>query len=366
MWEDAYCAACAEVGAAVRDDLRSGGTAGALTIPGNAAANFKNRLTDTDVAAVVAALRSCPGMSELCFPYNCIGEEGGVLLGEALGQHADALITLDLRHNHLGAAAAEAIANGVAANDSLCTLLLAGNPLGNACGPAFGAALRRTATLTHLDLANTEMGVAALVPLCRALEANRSLAALHLGRPLLRGPDDVASVIDHLAAALRTNTTLEELDLRHFGLTDGNLQALVVALCGSAVTSLGVRANKLSEDAGQLLGRLLQRRHDFRHLDISCNRLRDKGASDLAAGLAQHPQLTSLAVESCTMGEAGLVSLIAGLRSCAALRALTLWGNEITPGVAQALSRAFGDLRKMETVDFGIEQREGEWVAYRV
>jgi Ran GTPase-activating protein (RanGAP) involved in mRNA processing and transport len=364
MWEEAYCAACGDVGAEVRDELRTSGTTGALTARGNTLVHFTHRLTDTDVAAVVAALRSCTGVSSMCVPYNNITDRGGVLLGEALAQSVVPLVTLDLRYNSLGVEAAVALARGVEHNVSLSTLLLAGNPLGAQCGPSLGLALRHNTSLTSLDLNSTDMGMPSLVPLCRALEANRSLVSLDIGRPLLRGPDEVSSVVEHLADALKVNHTLEELNVSHFGITDSDLQRLVVALCASAVSTLSVKGNKLSEDAGQLLSRLLERRHDFKQLDVSCNRLRDRGATDLAKGVAQHPQLASLRMQSCTMGETGLVAMIAGLRSCAALRELTLWGNDITPVVAQAFSRAFGDLRKVESTDFGVEQRDGEWVAY--
>ncbi|KPA84144.1 hypothetical protein ABB37_02222 [Leptomonas pyrrhocoris] len=364
-WADAYHAACCAVGAEVREDLRGTGCTGALTVRGNTFNNFNRRLEDKDVEAVVVALREFRGVSSICLPFNNISDRGGALLGEALAQYADSLVRLDLQYNSLGSAAAEALARGVESNDSLCALLLAGNPLGGQCGLALHAALRHNTTLSVLDLYNTEMSVQSLVPLCRSLGANRSLISLNIGRPLLRGPDEVASVVDHLSTALKSNSTLEELNVSYFGMTDGELQALVVALCASAVMTLSLKGNKLSEDAGLLLTRLLERRHDFRQLDVSCNRLRDKGACDLAKGVAQHPQLASLSVASCTIGEVGLARLIESLCSCAALQQLALWGNSITPGVAQTLSRTFGDLRKMESVDFGVEQRDGEWMAYR-
>ncbi|KPI85486.1 hypothetical protein ABL78_5446 [Leptomonas seymouri] len=365
MWEGAYQAACCDVGAEVREDVSTSGSTGALAVRGNAFHNFSHRLTDKDVEAVVAALRGCPDVSSICFPYNSISDRGGVLLGEALSQHPDSLLTLDLQYNSLGPEAAVALARGVESSSSLYSLLLAGNALGGQCGLAFNAALRHNTTLTLLDLYNTDMGVQSLVPLCRALVENRSLVSLNIGRPLLHGPAEVASVVDHLSAALKSNNTLEELNVSYFGITDRELQALVLALCVSAVTALNLKGNKLSEDAGELLARLLDRRHDFRQLDVGCNRLRDKGARDLAKSMAQHLQLASLGVESCTIGEVGLITLIDGLRRCVALRQLKLWGNDVTPSVAQALSRTFGDLHKMEGVDFGVEQRDGEWVAYR-
>lgn len=365
MWIDAYRAACAEVGAEVREDVGSSGATGELMVRGNSFDNFTHRLTDIDVQAILKALCGCPGMSSVYLPYNTITDAGGVLIGQALGHQLNAVITLDLQHNSLGPEAGVAIAEGLQHNTSLSHVTLAGNPLGGRLGEALGQALRRSVSLSVLDLFNTDLTMPALVQVCRALEANRGLACLNIGRPLLRGVSEVESVVNHLAVALQRNTTLEELSMAYFGLIDDNLQTLVLALCASAVTSLSVKGNKLSEDAGQLLARLLDRRHDFRHLDVSCNRLRDAGAEALTKGVAQHPQLASLAVESCSIGERGLVELIGGLKSCATLRRLSVWGNDVSPAVASALAATFGDLCDLDHIDVGVTEQDGLFVAYR-
>ncbi|KAG5504331.1 hypothetical protein JKF63_04776 [Porcisia hertigi] len=365
MWAEAYRASCAEVSADVREDVSSSGATGEIVARGNSFHNFKNRLSDIDVKAILTALRMCPGLSALYLPYNNISDEGGVLLGKALGHQLDSIITLDVQHNSLGKEAGVAIAQGLQRNVSLCHLTLAGNPLGGHCSAALGAALRQNMSLTVLDLFNTNMDIRSLVQVVRSLEVNKGLSSLNIGRPLLNGVGEVECVVNHLSIALQSNTTLEELHMAYFGLVDDNLQTLVLALCGSAVTTLSIKGNKLSQDAGQLLARLLDRRHDFRSLDASCNRLRDTGAQALAKGLAHHPQLRSLGIENCTMGECGLVSILDSLKSCAMLRRLTLWGNDITPGVASALTATFFDLCEVDHIDVGVEEQDGQLVAYR-
>ncbi|CAC9488980.1 conserved hypothetical protein [Leishmania infantum JPCM5] len=365
MWAEAYRAACAEVSADVREDVSSSGSTGELIVRGNTFENFKNRVTDTDVQAILAALRVCPGMSALYLPCNSITSEGGVLLGKALGHQLDSIITLDVQYNSLGAEAGVAIAQGLQRNDSLCHVTLAGNPLGGRCGAALGEALRQNMNLAVLDLFNTDLGMKALVHICRSLEVNKGLSSLNIGRPLLHGVDELESVVNHLSIALQRNSTLEELQMAYFGLVDDCLQTLVLALCGSAVTTLCIKGNKLSQDAGQLLARLLDRRHDFRNLDVSCNRLRDAGAEALAKGVAHHPQLESLGLESCTIGEGGLVVLVESLKSCATVRRLTLWGNDVTPAVASALTATFCDLCELDHIDVGVVEQDGQVVAYR-
>ncbi|KAK7198360.1 Leucine Rich repeat [Novymonas esmeraldas] len=365
MWVEAYRAACAEVSAEVREDVSSSGASGELVVRGNSFDNFKRRVSDTDVRAIVAALRVCPGLAALYLPYNNISDDGGALLGRALGHQLDTIITLDLQHNSLGPEAGVAIAEGLQRNDSLCHVMLAGNALTSRCGAAFGAALRVNVSLAVLDLYSTDMDMPALVHICHALGVNRGLLSLNIGRPLLHGVDELESVVHHLSTALQRNTTLEELHMAHFGLVDDCLQTLVLALCGSAVTTLNVRGNKLSQDAGRLLARLLDRRHDFRSIDVSCNRLCDAGAAALAKGLAHHPQLEALAMQSCSVGERGLVELVGGLTSCSGLRRLSLWGNDVTPAVASALTATFGDLCDMDQVDVGIAEQGGQLVAYR-
>ncbi|CAM36524.1 conserved hypothetical protein [Leishmania braziliensis MHOM/BR/75/M2904] len=365
MWVEAYRAACAEVHTDMREDISSSGATGELIVRGNTFQNFKNRVCDTDVHAIVAALSMYPGMSALYLPYNNISDEGGLLLGKALGHQLSSIITLDVQYNSLGTEAGVAIAQGLQRNDSLCHVTLAGNPLGGHCGAALGEALRQNMNLAVLDLFNTDLDMTALVHISRALEVNKGLSSLNIGRPLLHGVVEVASVVNHLSIALQRNSTLEELHMAYFGLVDDCLQTLVLALCGSAVTALCIKGNKLSQDAGQLLARLLDRRHDFRSLDVSCNRLRDAGAEALAKGVAHHPQLESLEFESCTISEHGLVVLIESLRSCATLRRLTLWGNAVTPAVASALTAVFCDLRELDHIDVGIAEEDGQLVAYR-
>ncbi|GET88657.1 hypothetical protein, conserved [Leishmania tarentolae] len=365
MWVEAYRAACAEVSADVREDVSSSGASGELIMRGNTFDNFKKRVNDIDVQAILETLRVCPGMSALYIPYNKITSEGGVLLGNALGHQLDSIITLDLQYNSLGAEAGVAIAQGLQRNDSLCHLMLAGNPLGGRCGAALGEALRQNMSLAVLDLFNTDLNMEALVHIVRSLEMNKGLSSLNIGRPLLRGDDELQSVVNHLSIALQRNSTLEELHMAYFGLVDDCLQTLVLALCRSAVTTLCIKGNKLSQDAGQLLARLLDRRHDFRNLDLSHNRLRDAGAEALAKGVAHHPKLESLCLESCTISERGLVVLVESLKSCATVRRLTLWGNDVTPAVASALTTTFCDLCELDQIDIGVVEQGGELVAYR-
>ncbi|KAG5478393.1 hypothetical protein GH5_05328 [Leishmania sp. Ghana 2012 LV757] len=365
MWSEAYRSACAEVSADVREDVSSSGATGELMIRGNSFENFKNRVSDTDLQAMVTALRMYPGISAVYLPYNNISDEGGVLLGKALGHQLDGIITLDVQHNSLGAEAGEAIAQGLQRNNSLCHVTLAGNPLGGRCGAAFGKALRQNTSLSVLNLFNTDLDMPALVQICRSLEVNKGLSSLNIGRPLLHGVDEVESVVNHLSIALQRNSTLEELHMAYFGLVDDYLQTLVQALCGSAVTTLCIKGNKLSQDAGQLLARLLDRRHDFRSLDVSCNRLCDGGAEAIAKGVAHHPQLELLGAASCTIGERGLLVLVESLKSCATLRRLTIWGNDVTPAVASALSATFFDLGELDHIDVGVAEQDGQLVAYR-
>ncbi|KAG5478604.1 hypothetical protein LSCM1_06007 [Leishmania martiniquensis] len=365
MWQEAYRAACAEVSADVREDVSSSGATGELMVRGNSFENFKNRLSDTDVQVMMTALHMCPGMSALYLPYNNISDKGGVLLGKALGHQLGSIISLDLQYNSLGTEAGVAIAQGLQRNNSLCHVSLAGNPLGGSCGAALGKALRQSMCLAVLDLFNTELDMPALVQISRALEVNKGLSSLNIGRPLLRSVGEVESVVNHLSIALQRNTVLEELHMAYFGLVDDHLQTLVQALCGSSVTTFCIKGNRLSQDAGQLLARLLDRRHDFRSLDVSCNCLRDAGAEALAEGVTHHPQLECLAVASCTIGERGLVVLVEHLRGCATLRRLTIWGNHVTPTVASALSATFFDLCELDYIDVGVTERDGQMVAYR-
>lgn len=365
MWRDAYQSACAAVGVEARETISSSCRDGCLFLAGNTFDRFTNRITDADLTILIDAAAVCPEVSEIRLPYNQITEVGGRKIAVALAQGLGQIMNLDLSYNSVGSETGCEIADALKANSSLVFLSLAGNPMGGLPGQHFAGVLALNHSLVSLNLYNTEMDMKGLVYLFNALKSSSSLTTLDVGRPLLHGPSEVASVVGHLSISLKQNTSLEKLSLDHFGITDSDAYLLVLALCTSTVRTLSLRGNELSQHSGHLFARLLDRRHDFVSLNLSCNRLRDAGATDLAKGILQHPRLEALFVDHCTIGEVGLTALIAALTTVVPLRRLLLWGNDITTMVAERLFAMYDNMEEVEQTDVQLYVSDGFLTAYK-
>lgn len=347
---------------------------GSLSMPGNDFARFTKRVEDADIEAIVEAVTtSGSAFVEIILPYNSITSAGGKTLAMAIAFSAclDNITTLDLSYNSLDGDAGVALSNSLKTNRTLLELRLAGNPLGaDGAGQRFGYALSEALcvnrTLNHLDLYSTDLDMKALVPIVGSLSSNTGLLTLNIGKPLLPSPDDVQYVVHHLALALAENTHLLELELSYFGLYDEHLQHLFPALCTSTITSLNLKANKLSQDAGKLLGRLLDRKEDLRGVIASNNRIGNVGVTHLAQSLRVHPHLQVLALENAEIGAEGITPLAEAIAKCRALRSLSLWGNDLQGDSAAELFAIQGRLKQLEHIDFGFQVVDGVPSVYKM
>eukprot|EP00796_Vickermania_ingenoplastis_P006467 gene6467-4655_t len=334
---------------------------GRLVIAGNTFNNFKERLQDDEVKAICIAATGSSDIMTIELPYNSLTSTGVEHLATSYRAGAfDSISELDLTSNSIGSAGAIALADALRNNHCLMRLTLSGNPLGDGSGPAIESMLRENKCIAKLDLAQCDLTMKDLVYIFGALEENTSLVSLDVGRPLLINPDDVNYVVHHLSLALRRNTALCELGLSHCNLVDSNLQQLIPAFCSAGITRLSLRGNRLSQDGGEMLARLLERKQDFIALDVSNNRIRDVGASAIAKSICTHPHLQGLYLENNTIGEKGLTTLASAIDSSRSLVALSLWGNDFSGDAIPAFYRIKDRLDVLQCVDFGLYLVDGE------
>lgn len=360
MWSESYRAACGESGVSPREDalvLHEG----RLIILGNTFENFKDRLKDEELKAICMSAMSSSELMGIDFSYNILSSEGAAIIAQGFESSSfDSVVELDLTSNSIESKGAIALADAIHNNNALMRLTLSGNPLGGGSGPAIGSMLRENFFLSRLDLAQCDLTMKDLVYIFGALEDNRSLISLDVGRPLLINPDDVNYVAHHLALALRHNTTLCELGLNHCNLVDSNLQQLIPAFCSAGIVRLSLRGNRLSQDGGEMLSRLLERKQDFIALDVSNNRIRDVGSCAIAKSICTHPRLQCLYLENNTIGEKGLTSLASAIESSRSLTSLSLWGNDFSGDSIASFYRIKDRLNSLTEVDFALYLVDGE------
>lgn len=359
-FQSAYQAACNTEGIAPREELFDDeGELTSLVVNGNCAERFTNRVVDKDVAAFCKALSATPTVTYLDLSYNKITDAGASMLADVFRRNTS-IRTVDLSQNDIGPDGACALADALMMNMSITALSLRGNAIGERGGMAFGTMLRGNNTLGSLDLANCELSTKALVSLTLSLATHPEMAAFSLDKPLLRGPQDLLTVMQHLSMCLSKNNVLQSLSLNYFGLTDEHLITLLPPLVqNESIKYLSFVGNRFSVEGAQCLGKLLSRRPDLVSLDADGNRFNDDGAIALATVLRSHPSIQRLSLTNCGIHDRGLIALAEAIHNGApALVEIRLWGNRFEGGSSAAFHKMQSRLNSLD-VDFETYEVDG-------
>ncbi|CAD7696291.1 unnamed protein product [Ostreobium quekettii] len=295
------------------------------------------------VCALSETLLENATITQLDLSYNFIDDSGMRSIVHLLKINRN-LKSLQLEGNCITSAGAASLAAVLSHSSNtgpaLHRLSLRGNPLGDEGVAAIAEALRTNVNIRHLDLGRTDMGEKGIVALCAALTDRNFLEILGLEKPLVQGPKD--NLMCHMALMIARAHHLSTLGLGKHSLTDSEFETLLAygLTKNRSITSLDLRANKLSGMSGPALVRLLKECPALRDLNLSHNDLGDSGALAVAQCLPYAHQLRHLDLRGNSIREAGLASLAESLRPSAALESLLLWGN----GFGPMSSQAFGDV----------------------
>ena len=177
------------------------------------------------------ALRVNTSVKTLKLSCNPLGDEGAKALAEMLGgNRAESSGTVTLEHVDLsicriGPAGAQRLAQALRVNTSVKTLKLTHNPLGDEGAMAIAEMLKRKnsrtvyTSLEHIDLSNCSIEPAGAQHLAQALRVNTSVKTLKLTHNPL-GDEGAMAIAEMLGgngveSSGTVNTTLEHIDLSY-------------------------------------------------------------------------------------------------------------------------------------------------------
>jgi Ran GTPase-activating protein (RanGAP) involved in mRNA processing and transport len=277
-------------------------------------------------AHVLQALGRRPTLTKLGICHCLLGRDEARLLGMALC-NIPSLQSLDLASNRLGSAELTELAPALYHNTSIKVLDMSYNILNDMeSAELLRDILRRNKTITTLDLSGNAFGRSAGAVDCitEGLGGNSTLLKIHLSSCDLRDGD-----VAPLAQALGSrNTTLQQLTL------DGN-----------SITSTGV---------GVLLEAMEQSSNCITDLDLPRNPIGNEGASLLARSLGNNalPNLTSLSLYYCSIGDDGFIALVSALEQNTSLLQLDLGYNYASGERAfLALADSLPEIKVLQQVD---------------
>ncbi|XP_067293004.1 NACHT, LRR and PYD domains-containing protein 14-like [Pseudorasbora parva] len=243
---------------------------------------------------------------------------------------------LDLSGNTLGASGVKLLSDLL--KDPQCKLEKLGL---RSChisdrGYAFlSLALRSNSSLRELDLSENDIKDSGMMQLSDLLEHPQC----KLQKLWLRSCHISDKGYAVLSSALRSNPSLRELDLSGNNISQLGVKMLSALLADPQckLEKLGLRSCHTSDGGYADLSLALRSNLSLRELDLSENNITESGMKQLL----NHPQckLQKLVLRSCNISRSSYYELSSGLRSNPSLKELDLSGNSITVHVTKPLSR---------------------------
>jgi len=144
-----------------------------------------------------------------------------------------------------------------------------------------------------------------------------------------------------LANALRTNTTLTALNLRHNLMKSEPSEVFADALTeNTSLTSLDLSSNEIESIGGVALAQSLRINFGLTALDLSGNQIVSNGGMALAQALRLNKRLKIIDLNGNGIGTEGGIALAKALGMNSVVTSLGLGGNSIGPEAGVVLTRA--------------------------
>jgi hypothetical protein len=148
-------------------------------------------------------------------------------------------------------------------------------------------ALEQNRTVTGLDLRWNRISKENGEALAAMLKVNTTMTKIDLGSVIFR-----AGFIDSLAEALKVNNTITELDLSGFSISEEDLQSLTDALVeNKRITTLNLSNNDFDSRAAILIARMLERNNILTNINLRGNNFTGDGMDALYNAEGRNPKL---------------------------------------------------------------------------
>lgn len=305
-----------------------------IEAPGNHKSVFSCRLGDQDMKVFSQVFNSpLPFLVQLDLSYNLLTDAGAKQLASTLlVNRARRLTSLSLRSNSIGPDGCVAVCSALRRVPSLRRLDLSQNPLGRTGGLTVVELLKGSPDLLELHMADTEADIDVLVCLAAAiLPGHLQLKVCDIQNPRIGTLQEDHTI--HLGRMLRVNTHITELYLGKHRIRDEGIRQLVDFLLENKVLRvLDLRCNDLGADGAKHIGKLLASDCQLLTLNLSGNRIGEKGnesgAKALAEGLQRNKTLRNLDLNHNSLCGLALQMLGVGIAHSSTLATLALFHNQ--------------------------------------
>jgi len=139
-----------------------------------------NRFDESSATHFAAAITQHEHLAVFDLNNNRLGDNGARVVAEAIAAKQGPLLKLQLAHNNIGAAGAEALSQVINKNSNIVGIELAGNKLGDNGAVAIATALQSNDNVSDVDLSNNGIGQAGAKALKDAFVGNSNVSVINL------------------------------------------------------------------------------------------------------------------------------------------------------------------------------------------
>ena len=277
----------------------------------------------------------------------------------------------------LGASGAEAIAVFLKSTTTLVNLDLSLNELRNEGAEVLAEALKENRTLKRLNLAENDIGVEGVQALQQALETNTTLEHLELHElfsfeiveainaayganprihnpwtvlseasdgseeQALKSPFEAAVRIKGLAAELRLNRIITELNLSKKNICDEQLKALAEAFrVNKTIKEVILSSNQIGDEGVKALAEAFRVNKTIKEVFLSSNQIGDEGVKALAEAFRVNKTIKEVFLSNNQIGDEGVEALAEAIRVNKTIETVNLSYNQIGDEGVKALASA--------------------------
>lgn len=260
-----------------------------IRAPGKHPLVFQNRLADDDMRIFSECFSMAAHFLQfLDLSYNLITDNGiDILCDGLIGRKSLSLQSVVLRGNDIGPRGCDKLCQTLRKVPSILGLDISQNALSRVGGLMLVEFLQGSEQLLELQLADTEIDIDVLVAMSAVLLTGSSrLKVLNLENPRIQTLQEDHTV--HLGRMLRVDTNLSDIYLGKFRMRDDGVRQLVSFLLeNKTLRFLDLRCNELGAEGAFHLGNLLRSDCQLVQLNLSGNRMGEKGNTAGARAIAE-------------------------------------------------------------------------------
>lgn len=348
--------------------------------------DLSNSFMKDDLAKDLAImLEKNKDIIQLNIANNELTKEGGIAICQGLNIN-ESLEYLNLSHNKLPLEVLDILAKALSTNKDLKYLSLGYNQQNNALDASnyLSAIINRAETITHLNLEYMGLGNAGLKILLDSLTSYTSIKdlniagnglneesinslsnllqneACNLEKLVISNNALSDTVFAKLCQALKTNTTVKELELESVGASgEGGGEAIALFVReNNVITSLRIGKNAIEYLGTKKIADALKTNKSLQSVTMPTNGLDEVGAIYIAKSLEFNNSLVRLDLSDNAIQSAGLIYLSAALENNHNIKHLNLSKNQITDNGIEALATVLSNIRTLD-LSYNLITHEG-------